>query len=800
MKRILISCAAFLSVTIFFTGCNSIVGSIKVDSSEIKQSVAESCSVSPTVPESPPPDVFEQNMGEKFEDLNAPRAFQIKAEHSQEKDDLESFQIGALLEENTFVYAYSTRVKGEETPRDMVHSAAFYRYDTGELQVFHENRFAREWEESEEMEANDMQDEKEAFFIQVCTSGEKGEEEIFIYDNGEGYLYRRDGTLKLHTDIAGFIHLQYPDVHSVSVIHALTDGDNRIYLELSIEKEAVTVPEEEEEQETDKAQGEEKDEEGTDKSQEDANEAEDTEKEMEALDQEMADKVENLILVYEVRSLQPQLHQENEQFEAHVGAWTALADGQEFAEGDEPDGGADWEEVMEELPDQWSGTDILNMGKMAVYEWKNDPVFLYEGDICTFIPDANAYQPFVNLTEDWEFWKQFIPYQSHYSRLFGRVGSVSYHDEESFTRTFTVVSTVEYQNEEGKTVTDTHRRDVTQTLVLDTRHRYAPLNNAYVESYWIVDKGKATALGNASGKDILCSNEKGEAYWLLPEGKLEKIGDFGEEEQLQVIRDGEYSLLLSYDSHRMKIQTDKRHTPEEAKEIEEDEIVYLNLAGVAKPGESAYDQYFQQKNTEQIAGGFDGYGGIYLNGDQLLRTQLSLDKDVVKELTELGQDVFMPSEQGYLLTIQDKGMIYYDSKEERSMVLLEGSWYRSWKNGGKYVSVGFSGDAFYDKMDIVYSRVYTYDLNELVRSVMKDTRDDLLEQKKKEEELEQSRAEEERTRESVDPEETVEDMLDRWNREYPKEEREKEVLEKLEGLDAPKKEESSEPPESAASE
>ena len=74
------------------------------------------------------------------------------------------------------------------------------------------------------------------------------------------------------------------------------------------------------------------------------------------------------------------------------------------------------------------------------------------------------------------------------------------------------------------------------------------------------------------------------------------------------------------------------------------------------------------------------------------------------------------------------------------------------------------------------------------------------EQKKKEEELEQSRAEEERTRESVDPEETVEDMLDRWNREYPKEEREKEVLEKLEGLDAPKKEESSEPPESAASE
>ena len=97
-------------------------------------------------------------------------------------------------------------------------------------------------------------------------------------------------------------------------------------------------------------------------------------------------------------------------------------------------------------------------------------------------------------------------------------------------------------------------------------------------------------------------------------------------------------------------------------------------------------------------------------------------------------------------------------------------------------------------------RSYTYDLNELVRSVMKDTRDDLLEQKKKEEELEQSRAEEERTRESVDPEETVEDMLDRWNREYPKEEREKEVLEKLEGLDAPKKEESSEPPESAASE
>lgn len=811
MKRILTPYAALplLIVTIFFTGCNSLTGSLEVNTSEIEQSIAESSSISitPTPPTVTPPDFFAQNMEEKFQHLSAPRAFQLKSDHSQSADDIESFQIGALLEDDTFVYAYSTRLRDGEKPRDMVHCAAFYSYAAGELKVFHENRFGREWETSEDMAAKDIRDDEEAFFIQVCNSGERGREEIFIYDNGEAYLYRRDGTQKLHVDIAAFIRLQYPDVHSVSVIHALTDGENRIYLELSIEKEAVNIPEEESDAE------------------ENPKDPEKTEEEIEALDQETQDKVENVILVYEVHSLQPELHQENEHFVAQVNAWITKADGLEFEEGDEPDSEADWESAIQEFPDQWSGADIVTMENMAVYEWKNDAVFLYQDGVCTFIPDANAYQPFVNLVEGWEFLKQFIPYENHYSRLYGKVGPVRYDEEETFSRTFTVVSaeesgdgegeseatgngkgeseatgigsevmmylknllregegeskTAENEGEESETGTQT--REITQNIVLDTRHRYAPLNNAYLESYWIMDKERAAALGNALGKDILCTNEKGEVCWILPGSELEKIGEFEENQQIYALQDGDYAFLLSCDTEGMKIQTDRRHTKENLPEVEE-KIDYQKLAGVAQPGSSVYDQYFQQKNQEQIAGEFDGYGGIYLTGDQLLRIRLSLDAAVVSALIGLGQDVFMPSEHGYLLTVQDKGLIYYDALQQKSMILLEGSWYRSWKKGNQYVSVGFSGSASYGEMDIAFSRVYTYNLDDMVNGAMKNEMESLLEQKKKEEELKQSQAQAEADSESMNPEETIEDMNERWNREHPQDKREKEASEALEKL------------------
>lgn len=771
MKKIIKICIILSALIVFFTGCSSLAGSIEVDSGEIRESVAESEGMNTTAPQGikeQAPDYFAQNMQEKFLHADAPRAFQLKDEHSQEIADMESFQIGALLPDKTFIYGYSTRIRESAKPRDMVHCAAWYNYERRELMVFHENRFGRDWEDEEEKAAANAEDKEEAFFIQVYDA-DNGEKEIFIYDNGEGYIYRMDGSVKLHVDIAGFVQNQYPNVYSVSIIHAVTDGENRFYLEVSIEKEPVNVAPEDE------------------AADENPVDPEDTEEEIEALDKETQDKLESVILVYEVHSLAPTLYQENERFQEQVDAWKAKAEGLSFEEDSLPDDVEDWEKVLEALPDMWGGTRISNMEDLPVYEWKNDAEFLSEDGICTFVPNPQAYTPFVDVVKDWEFWKQFIPYQGHYSRLYGTVGNVTYAENETFTRTFTKVWTETTTNEEGNEVSEEKSEEITQSLTLNTRNRSAPLQNAYIESYWTLDK-TVGILGNAVGKDILCSNDQGEAYWILPGGELEKIGSFPEDQQLWTMQDGDSAFLLSSDQEKMQIQTDKRHTAGGEKDVQE-VIPYQNLSEVARPGDSVYDQFFQEKNEEKIAGGFNGYGGIYLTKDQIVPAALSLNASLVSQLRAFGEDVFMPSGRGYLLTLPNKGLIYYDILVGKSLTLLEGNWYGTWKQGNQMISIGFSGTSSYGEIDIAFSRVYAYELGEMVTSAMRDTLQAYQEQRQKEQESERAKAQEEMTRESVDPLETVEDMAEQWNREHPPEKRQQAASEALEELFLPEESE-----------
>ena len=208
MKRTVTAFGAFLTVSMLFTGCSSLAGSLEVDSSQIEHSVeasqggftADIQEIAASVP-----DYFKKNMEEKFRDLGGERAFQIKDGHSQDPEDMEQFQVGALLEDGTFIYGYATRMDQSGRPREMVHCGAFYNYLSKEFQVFHETSFRRDGESQEET-ADISANTEESFSIQVCGQGD--EREIFVYDNGHGYLYRMDGQLKFHADIESLVRRQ----------------------------------------------------------------------------------------------------------------------------------------------------------------------------------------------------------------------------------------------------------------------------------------------------------------------------------------------------------------------------------------------------------------------------------------------------------------------------------------------------------------------------------------------------------------------------------------------------------------
>ena len=89
MKRILISILLAVSVSMFFTGCNSIVLSVGEDDYvEIPWQVMENWDEMP--------DYYENNEINKFENLTGDRAFKIKSGHSESFADIADFQIGVF--------------------------------------------------------------------------------------------------------------------------------------------------------------------------------------------------------------------------------------------------------------------------------------------------------------------------------------------------------------------------------------------------------------------------------------------------------------------------------------------------------------------------------------------------------------------------------------------------------------------------------------------------------------------------------------------------------------------------------
>ena len=757
VKRIITAVLLSLTVTGFFTGCSSLVSSMEVDYKEIQTSAAAEAVTDEngenrlgiTGETKEAPDYFKQNMTEKFKELEGKEAFQIKSGHSREADDIEDFQIAGLKSDKTFIYGYVTRAEEGGRPRKMVHCAAFYNYASGSLQVFHENVYRRQGEDEKEQISSGQSDGEESFFVQLCDLGG----DIFVYDNGHGYLYDSDGTMKFHGDIESFIRKQFQDVYDVSVVNAVTDGQNRIYLEVAIEKEAVDVCELEAE-----------DLEMTRETPVDDDETEE-------LDRELEQKTESRILVYEYKPVNSGMDQENESFEVQKNAWIARTAGMEYEEA--PDGLADWNQILEDYPNQWGGAWLGNFDNAKVYRWKEEAVFASEEGITSFLPVSDSYVNFRDIQEQWELEKLFIPYNGRYSDLFGKTGNFIYYHPQEIEREYTYVWYEEGETwSEGESAELIKKTEIrTQTLSGINTKRYAPLENAYLESYWVMDAQKAVALGKCIGGEIQCTGQDEKVRWIRQGGELlDTPYEVTEDTQAGAFSEGGVVYHVEFGKDSMAIVRDAAHGGN--KNESPQKILYKNLAGGDGAGTSAYDVMLEEKTAENLPEVESVYGIDYYTEEQVLHASLNLNLDMALELNRKGEEgicdlAIKGSRQGFLLTSQDKGLIFYDPAVNVSAVLECGSWFCTWKIGNQFVSVGFlNGEHSYNSLDVAFARVYEYDLSTLCNESMKASLEDI-----KAKEAKEARRQEEASRQAAessdggDREETK-SPLDQWNEGY----------------------------------
>ncbi len=732
MKRIVRAWMLGLSVSVFFTGCNSLSGPMEVDARAVGTSVAAEedegrdgvrMNYSDEERNQEAPNYFEESLRKRFENLEGKQAFRVKTGHSQNVTD---FQIGGLRSDRTFVYGYATDL--ENQPGKQVHCGAFYNYQSGDFSVFHETAYRE----------TDLAEGQESFCLQACMSaaGEPGD--IFVYDNGFGYIYNSSGTLKFQVDLDTFIRSQYPDAYSLTVVNAMTDGDNRIYMEISVEKEKLELPED---PNADEEQSE-----------------EELDEEAERLEQEIDSKVDEVVLVYEFQALSSDMLQDNEQFHNQRQEWINLTKGKEFTE--DPDPEADWEQAVATYPDVWGGVKLTDLGSLIMYEWKDNEQFISEdgSDVCAFLAVPDSYRYFTALEGEQALGKVFYVPDGHYSRIYGRAGKRTTCNTETFSRTYTYVWTETTTNDKGESTTTTHSEERTQTISRD-RSRHARLEQAYTESFWNLDQEKAHTLGNSIGSDIICCGRDGKVYWIRKGGTLEEQGsDLSEERRVGVISNGSETCLVASDDQRLYLFMNGIHV------IEQKE-----LGGGYQQGTSKYDRQFDDLNREGSSGGIDVYaGGDYYTEENVLRVNLTVDGELMLRLgakePDKGWMQAGGTKRGVLLSSKSRGLVYYDPVRKESLQLAKGTWYRSFLLGGNCVSVGFmGGGTSYSGMDVARARVYEYNLDTMCREMMTEAYHAIL---AAEEAERQAASEASAAAESSTENEGVQDPMEQWNEEY----------------------------------
>lgn len=672
MKRILGMIALGGLISVFFTGCNSILVEKQEDPVSIVSSIAATESsgegirlnYDPEDANKTAPDYFEQNIRQKFDNLEGKAAFKIKDGHSTKTADLESFQIEDLMEDGTFYYAYITRTDGEGEERQKVHCAAAYNYRTEDFQVLHESYSS----------FDSLEEDQESFYIQVCKKAD-GDRDIFVYDNGIGILYDEDGQVRFKAEIESVLRACYNKANSLTITHAMSNGENRIYLELALEKEPLTLPENPEADKNPKGEG-------------------DADKEAEEVEKEIGDKVESLLFTYNFIPIHVSIEQDNVAHQKQKEEWIRMTEGKKYHE-THPGAVADWNVAVKRFPVKWGGGRLAGYKNLDIYSWKQG--IRFEDNSKTFKPVSDTYDNLTNIRLNREFAGTFVMDGDSWYSLGGKTGGErEFFDEEVISREYIYTYTTETTDSEGNPVQEIHEKTMTQKVRVATKLRTS------VESAWLEYYGTDNIIhslgGCVNGRMLACSD--GEAYWLDDGGKtLEK--DIEEGMTTGLLEDKNTIYLIQHNGEKMIIEPIKQQSHAGKRW----EIFYNKLTSRYAQGNSPYDEAFEQLNEGRLWNA-DVYGnGDYFTEDNIRIVEMDGDK----------------RREGILFTSQNKGIVFYDTISDEAILLAEGSWYRTWNTGDSYLSVGFAkNDTSYESMDVAFARVYEYDLESLFEEAARE--------------------------------------------------------------------------------
>ncbi len=748
MKRILAAGLLCAMISIFSTGCGSLMADMdpkyeEVESHAREEVPTESDGVQLTYGEEAtaeePPDYYDINIENKFQNLEGKQAFRIASGHSSASEDLESFQIGGLKENGTFFYAYVTRPTGGSGVKPMVHCVASYNYRSGQFKILHETRFMR------------YDKDKESFYIQVCEGD--GDDGLFVYDNGMGYLYDYDGHLSFQTNIESFVRSCFDKAYSVVITQALTDGNRRIYLELAVEKEKINLPE-------------------TAENWEDASEAtreegseEEAEEEAERLNAEIEEKLQTVVLVYDFKELDTTINQTNTVFDEQNRRWRNMTQGKEYET--EPDAEGDLRQVRNQLPDKFGPCYLPGVNNAIVYNWNSGRAYEYteDGYICTFRPKEGTYGECGRMWNGMQLNNRFIFIdQFHYVLKKGRVGDYYYYDERHLSRNYTYVWYETTTNEKGEEVSVKHSETRTQT-VSRCPSRRAPVGEAHMEGYRILSDWGIDSLVACQEDKLLCTNKLGWVFWVRQDGSLIFTDVMvPEEAAFGTFQDGGQTYLVSSDEEGVQITQQRMMGLGAGTTKNRWLIPYDKLAHEYEEGDSEYDRAFGELAGESLNVGELYDGGHYYTSNMLLPATVSVNGELSSWLEDKGVSVLEATGggcKGFLLTAIDKGILFFDVNAQKGIKVASGCWYRTWKQGDRFYSVGFrNGDASYDRMDMAFARVYEYDLSELYEEELKAAKEEILEAEQAE--SESAEAASQSLEGETETEETREDMMSQW--------------------------------------
>lgn len=758
MKRILRTGILMTALSVFFTGCgsSSLVSGVSGGYKEIPEEVKETEQNIEEweMPTSEVPDYNEENENQKQTKPEGIAAFKIADEHSDDTKDIETFEIGNLLPDGTFLYYYTTKegdlpAGSKVDNRKVVHCAAAYNYtkDKDNFKAFHTNTFTR------------IDEDSESFYMQLCSSS--GDGDIFIYDNGIGYLYEADGTLKFKTDIETFVRKHFKG-YSIVATEALTDGNNRIYVDLAIEKDEISASPE------------------SDTGADDDMTEEEADKAAEELDKEFSDKLIETVLVYDFQEYTSSLDQTNLKLDDQIQYWQEMRNIEAGYESWTPPAEEDWENTLLAVPSEWGPAHLYELENWSkeqletvgiydqhfhgapVFQWNGDPIFGYQDDGCVsdFTPDVSKYSLFTEVKEDTDLTNVFVKIDGHYYELYGKTGTDLHTDNYnpvSFERT---VKRVDYFTE---TITDPETSETTehvtsqdsyttQTLKVN-RKRDTYLTDGYLEGYWTLNDRSIVSVFDVIDGYVFAMEREGSG-----DSAVEKIGLLNRDGVLQevaVVTGASFidiykqkntyyiSVLVNGSSKIYPVTIDgdqwniSGYQSVSTALLNEPIKKVFNLqTDVDAKYHDAYDDMVKDDSGnvlgEEAGEHLNGTNTIYVelsdirtkmlenikaykdNEDAALTQQQKEEKD--KAETRLGRDYANPTGRGYLICSSAHGLVYLDHGSRYAFSLDEGTWYGIWDQGDKIVAVGYSNDGTsYGAIDKAHACVKEFDIDFLYR-------------------------------------------------------------------------------------